>query len=558
MLVRWTKAALAWCLDNYHIIVPVLFIVAYVHSLIFFQYPGNFCDLDESVEPLQTLKFVHGKGSVAHKWGPLPHIIYAPFYAPWLGAWWLTGRMGKVALDYPYGFSDPFHQQGTLIVTARLVGLVVGCLAVAAYGQALRRLTGSRAAAFLALLLCVATAPDLIYKFVATKPDGLMNAFMMVAMAFYVRIVADGLTWRRGAWMSLFAVLSISCKEQTAPAFFLPYLGLAVSGWVRSSDRGRFVRDYAATLAAGVVSYLLINVVYAPSAYIEHVNVWLGPGKDPAIWAGSQQDLTSYLRSTFRGLLFNSGAGGVVTIALALLVSVVARVEHRVMLWLPAISYVAVIMLTAGYMPNYFMTPLNVLVAMPVAAVFAHLGARQAHASAPLRAGALLVLAGLVVVNAWTANLAWVRPRLLASDQQERYCLEHAGRDELVHVGNTIVRQSGSSRLSYLGFRVDDRALGEVLARPEVMPDVVLINRAEDAWLKDFRNRPAREAAFKEWSGYSYTQFEGLEPLGYRLETVLRPTLPGWLQVPWVEWSWAPQAAESEVLVYRRVKETEG
>ena len=358
---------------------PCLLIVLVALPLVFYLVPNNFDTLDESYEPLKTLKFVHSRGRAFHKWGPMPAFIYAPVYAPPLVYWYVSGQFGKLSEDYPYGLPQPHHQQGVLIVLARLTSLTIGVIATAYLGRALARATGSRWAAFLAIVFCVATSPEMIFRFVATKPDGLMLAFMAMAMGVYALIVSEGLTLRRGVALSILAVFSISCKELTAPAFVLPYAGIAIVGWVRSridtSVRRHFLRCYAAMIAAGLLTYALLNVVYAPTTWQARMHEWLsGPGKDPAVWAPPGYTMSAYLFDVSRALLVNFDAGGLTVLAVAILVSAVAPVRNRLMYWLPAASFLPTVIATAGYMPTRFVIPLNVAAALPVAASLAYLG----------------------------------------------------------------------------------------------------------------------------------------------------------------------------------------
>ena len=172
-----------WLQRNYDALVPCVVIVLFVQGIVFYQFPTNFDTLDESWEPLKTLKFMAARGALVHKWGPLPCLIYGPLYVPWLASWYATGTLKGMNTDYPYGLAHPFEQQGALIVTARLAGLVIALVCLFVLAKGLRQLTGSGLATLLAMLLCVATGPDLIYKFVATKPDGLMLAFLAALQA---------------------------------------------------------------------------------------------------------------------------------------------------------------------------------------------------------------------------------------------------------------------------------------------------------------------------------------------------------------------------------------
>ncbi len=536
---------------NIYVVIPCILIVLYASPLVFHQIPGNFDTLTESSEPLKTLKFVHSKGSAFHKWGPMPNFIYAPLYAPMLAYWHFHGDLGKVSTDYPYGFKRPFEQQGDLIVVARITGLVIASICILLYGSALTRLTRSRLAVFLALTLCVATSPELILAFVSTKPDGLMLAFLAGSMAAYADIVSEGLTRRRGFLLSFLAVCSISCKELTAPLYVLPYAALAVRGVARPGARRRFLVDYAFTVGVGIVAYLLINVVYAPATWRLRMVEWLwGPGKDPAVWAPPGYTWPAYLQDTLRSALYNLGFGGAAIVVIALAISLVWPVKDRLLLWIPSVGFVTIVVMTAGYMPNYFLSPFNVAVALPVASALAF---AQKHwlskASRPARGVVATFIAALCLINMGLANVAWVRPNRETSAVVEDYCVHNLDRRELIHTANFWVRQEGADRLSYLGFNVDDRPLGELMARPERMPDVILIGETHAAWLDQFKQRPARDAMLAA-TGFNYRDFPGFPALGYRMVHVVNPPIPRWLDLPVVRDLYAPEG--SRILVYRR------
>jgi hypothetical protein len=361
---------------HFHVIIPCALILLYASPLVFHQIPNNFDTLNESFEPIKTLKFVYYKGRAFHKWGPMPDLIYAPVYARLLAYWYLRGELGNISTDYPYGFKHPFQQQGALIVVARITGLVIASVGILLYGKALTRMTGSRPAVLLALTLCVATSPELISAFVATKPDGLMLAFLAGSMAAYTDILAGGLNKRRGFFLSFLAVCSISCKELTAPLYVLPYAAIAVRGLACSggeiSARRRFLVDYAFTVAVGIVAYLLINVVYAPATWRLRMVEWLwGAGKDPAVWAPPGYTWQAYLHDAVRGALCNLGIGGAVIVVIALTISLISPVKDRLLLWSPSAGFVLIVIITAGYMPSYFLSPSNVAVVLPVAGALA-------------------------------------------------------------------------------------------------------------------------------------------------------------------------------------------
>ncbi len=535
--------------SSWYVALPCLLVVLYAAPIVGHRLPNTVCTLDESYEPLKTLKLISTKGRAYYKWGPMPNLVYAPLYAPLMGSWYASGEFKKPSTDYPYGFPRPFEQMGALILVARLAGLAVGVACTAAYGLALFRLSRSRAAVLVALTVCMATGPEVVFKFVATKPDGLMTAFLAASLAAYASILAGGLTRRNGVLLSLFAVFSISCKEQTAPVFLLPYAGIAVAGW--SATRGdpaarrRFLKDYALCWAVGVLSYLAINVVYAPGTWMERAKEWLsGPGKDPAVWAPPGYTTGAYLLDSLWALLFDLDAGGLAVAAAAVVLTLILPVPRKVLIWLPTLSYLAVILPTTGYMTSYFLMPLNVTLALPVAAALAEAGRRLANGPRGLRAAGVAFVAAACLFNLWGGNYAWARAFILNPYVAEEYCLASVGKGEKVFTGNLWERQPGSDRLTYLGFDVDDRPLGEVMAGKGPLPDVVLTSRETLNWLLDFKKLPARTAMMGA-SGFSYDRFDGYEALGYRLAGTIKA--PGYKLGEWVDIAyWQRDLAERQ------------
>jgi hypothetical protein len=485
----------------------------------------------------------------------MPCFLYGPVYAVPMGYWSVTGGLGKPITDYPYGFTRPHEQQGLLIVLARLLVLAVALVCTAYYGRALYRFTGSRPAVCLVLTLFMATSAMLGFKFVSSRPDGFMLAFVAASMAVYGDIVSSGLSWRRGALLSLLAVFSVSCKELTAPVYVLAYAGLAVAGFVSTNSeparRRRFLADLAITVATGLVAYALLNVVYAPATWIERMKGWLvGPGKDPNVWAPSGYTLVQYLTDAWWSLFLNIGPGGVAAVAVAAAISLVAPVKHRVLTWLPSIGFLLIVLLTAGYMPDYFLSPLALTLPLPVSAALAHCQRRWfSTAPATVRSAVLIAILVLCLASAWQGNLAWGRGVTLAPKMIEEYCKHHVSKTDLIHTGNFFVRQTGFDRLSYLGFNVDDRPLGALMKGPEQMPDVILVTAVQMSWIRDMKNRPARSRML-EASGYAYNQFPEIEALGYRLVETVRPRQAWQTDIPWIPRARNP--LQTELLVYRR------
>jgi hypothetical protein len=538
---------LRWLRDRLHIAIPCLLIAAFAAPLVHALLPNMADELSESYEPSKTLLFFYTHGHEAHKWGPLPDLFYGPFYASLLGYWYLKGEFFRPFSAIFTSLAHPFDQIGTLLLVARCIGLGITLIAIALYSRSMAKAVQSKLAALAATILCVATAPDLIYSAVATKPDGLMMAFLAMSVAVYALIIADGFTLRRGILLSLTAVASLSCKEQTAPAYLAIYAWILVTGL---RDGRRFLADFARAGMIGVGAYLLINVVYAPASWVEHIKFWIGgPGKDPGVWAPPHYSTGAYLRDTANYFFLNLGPGGSAAVIAALIWSMFHRTRQILAAWVPLVGYVVLMILTAGYMQRYFMLPATVLAGLPVAFEIAAIQRKGRPGTQRIATAVVIVM---VAMNLWSANMSWAQLRELSPWMIESYASTHILHGESIHLANPWKERAGVTRLAYLGYRVDERPLGELMKHPPDLPDFILVSRDWENWLRDFKNRPARNENYKS-TGYSYDAFDGMESLGYHLEDTVRPQMPFLFDPRWMPWPPYRVSDKYDLLVYRRV-----
>jgi hypothetical protein len=535
-----------WVRERLHILIPCLLIAAFAAPLVGALLPNVADELTESYEPGKTLLFFYSRGHEVHKWGALPNFFYGPFYAMFLGYWYLKHELTRPFSAIFTSLAHPFNQLGMLILTARSIGLVVTLIAIAVYSRSLSRAVRSKFAALAALVLCVATAPDFIFSAVATKPDGLMMAFLAVSAGAYALIVAEGFTLRRGVFFFLSAVGSVSCKEQTAPAYIAMVAWIIVTGW---RDGRRFFGDFVRAGLIGAGAYLLINVVYAPASWWAHIKFWIaGPGKDPGVWAPPDLSTGGYLMDAANYFFFNLGPGGSAIVIGALVLSLVYRSRQVLASWIPLVGYLAFMIGTAGYMQRYFLLPPTVLAALPVAFQIAEV---QRRGGPQFRRAAAVVLVVLIAANLWGANMSWAQARELPPWMIEHYAASHVRPGESVHLANPWKEREGTTRMAYLGYRVDERPLGELMKQPGNLPDVILVSRDWENWLRDFKNRPARNELYK-WTGYTYASFNGMEALGYRLVDTVHPQMPFFFAPQWIPWPPYRVMPGQDLLVYRR------
>ncbi len=494
-----------------------------------FLLPGTIDDTVESVEPLQTLRFFKTLGGVYDPWGPVPHVLFALPYAALLGYWRLSGDFPQASSNYPYGLVRPHEQLGDLIFSARWVGLLVLLISLLWLHRSMIRATGSVLGCTLAVGLCCLASPEVLIALSSSKPDTLMLAFLAAALGSYLRIVTEGGT--RGRWVGLgvLSTLSISCKELTAPVLSVMYLSamvLAPRPAPPTNERNSPGKDMVLGILAALLVYALLNIVYAPVVWWERMQVVLfGKLVDAEIWAAPDQTVSTYLRDSFAGVAKTLGTLSCLALLLAAirLRSMGARLALAA--WLPLVGHTLAVVVIAGYMPSYFLLPLTVVAALPVA--FAFRGAPKPGAQGMLWigvAGAALCLAWISAWRYMQEHRAW-HPALLTEQYASSQAPEHV--TYRVHLwGN----HPGSSRLAYMGLKTDERALVDVLQDSEHRPDSIVVDRAHWTWVQDLKRRPRRVEMVNEESGHDYSGGIDLAASGYQEMTpVVAHAPPAWL-----------------------------
>jgi hypothetical protein len=109
----------------------------------------------------------------------------------------------------------------------------------------------------------------------------------------------------------------------------------------------------------------------------------------------------------------------------------------------------------------------------------------------------------------------------------------------------------GASRLAGLGYDDDPRSIQQIAADKEHRPDWIYALNGTVRYINDAARFPKRAAMFKAESSFDFSQWGGIEALGYRQVKTLRPGLP-----PWFVFRWMPAVGNWEVLntvlIYQR------
>jgi hypothetical protein len=179
--------------------------------------------------------------------------------APYLAWLKVTGGMGSPAPVYPFGLADPVGSLRVLTLVGRAVSsLMAAGIAVSAFRYS--SLLWGRHAGLVAAAL-TALNPWTVYFARTGNLD--VPALFWSALGFVVfaRILRDGLTVRRAAWLGAFAGIAMATKDQ-ALALFLPLAAVLLLPRFgrRAGEAGRPGDAWRARLA-GLGASLLAFVV---------------------------------------------------------------------------------------------------------------------------------------------------------------------------------------------------------------------------------------------------------------------------------------------------------
>ncbi len=546
--------------DALWIALPLLLLAAYASPSVGYMLPGYESFLGEDYQPLQALKFYASLGGEYHKYGPMTNFMLLPVYGASFAWWWMSGAFAGPSGDFPYGLADPLGQLSALIFLGRLFFLVVGLALYAVLMVSLRRVGFDVRFVVLAFLFCVATDQPVAYYLANNRPDGPAFEFLAASLGVYVLMLYQGITRTRGILLSLCAVCAITSKELAGPAYILPYLGLGWLLWKAARQdptrRPALLRIAGASLATGVGSYLLLNVVYAPRTWLVRMSHWLGgPGTDPDVWfegGGAAVTLGSRLTTLGEGMLGVLGPGGFPVVALAVVVLLIRRPKHAGMMLLPFLSITALGLWPLGFPGDRFFAFAAIALVPSVVLGFSELWRTIERATwKPVALGFVGIA---LVANGLYANWTWLSLEGLPERATERVLQDETPRfDGTINVLSVHPGVPGKSRLTALGFRVDPRSIAQLIAAsPDQRPDRIYTNAGGLAFV-EYASQSEARAGLLRAQGFEIRDWQGLAGLGYRQIAAVRTETPSWFPFAWmpaVRW----RAERSPIFVYERVE----
>jgi hypothetical protein len=537
------------------ILLPALIMLLATAPMINFGMPNYEDPFSESYEPLKTFKFLISHGQELHKWGALQNFLYAPWYVAMMAYWKWTGAFGPPSRKYPYGLHDGIRQLGVLIVGARAINLLVMSIALTIATAGAAALIRSGRWAAVAVGAVVVCTPEYLKLCPDTNPEGTMLACMLAATGFYLMMLARGPTRRTAIVCGAMCALAMSCKEQAIPAAAAVSIGMIAVTWPRRSTDAAMERlDICSMLptlayfAAGIIlTYLAVNVVYAPRAWVNRLHFITTSGyMDPNVWSPGTGAFHwgRYILDTIRAVAVSLGLGGIAAVALAAMLTPRWRAREIAAGWLPVVTFIGMVFVKAGYMSIAFMSIAGILAVIPVTLAF-----RSVQAAGSWRRVAFvgtLLLSPLLLIG---ATGPWQAMPMSTYSMVSDYLDHHCRNGEHFHMANLWQLPDGGERERLRGLKPDARPLGVALADPTSPPDLIIISANGEEFLDEFAQNSKRAKMFSEESGVDYTGFHGFRAAGYQLvDTVNAPRF----DPPEISWL-LPFLEQNTIQIYRRV-----
>jgi hypothetical protein len=325
----------------------------------------------DDISPDKPLRVVWNWFFGWHKYPYLHWWISFALYSPYLA--WLALRGELDVSCFPRFeaecFADPFAQLTVLMVLSRLLAVAMA-LGIVGLTAATARTLGLGRAAVGVAAAAAACAPVLVFFAHTGNLDVPQTFWFSVWLLFFARVVRFGTVLDHvGFGLSLGA--AVATKEGIGGAFVLP--ALAVYGLhlrrarAAGTDllRATFDRRLWWLAGAAVGLYVLVqNPLFNAEGFARHLEAWNPSGER---MTGFRTGFTGWGRFLRRlAITVGEGAGPLAAslAALAALVTLALR-QSVAWLWLPALSYLGVSLLTARFAPVRFTLPL-----VPILAVF--------------------------------------------------------------------------------------------------------------------------------------------------------------------------------------------
>lgn len=346
------------------------------------------------------------------------YFVVSAAQGPYLATLWLTGDLSTPSSTYPFGLREPVRSLEILTLIGRLVSVVMAAGIVVASFLFAQAFWG-RTAGLVAAILTMVSYPMFYYSRTGNLD---VPAFFWSAMGLTIlaRMMADGITMKRAAWLGLFAALGVATKDQAVllflPACFAPFVDR--KHW--NVDGGFPWRAFATLVLAGCAAYVAATgMLIDPNRHLTHVySLFFDPGRVsrsahyfqpvPSTWQGTMalvSDTVIGLAAWFTWpVLLAATAGAAIAIR--------ATAWHGLWLVPFVTTFVLLVRLPGNAVLRYFL-PLTLFID-----AFAALSLVRLKASHPRAFGLMfaLIVASRLVIGMDLTFAQWTDTRYAAGE----------------------------------------------------------------------------------------------------------------------------------------------
>jgi hypothetical protein len=341
------------------------------------------------IGPLAQIYHVifHGNSTFDPRYPLLPYAIQALVIAPYLGWLRITGGLGHYSTTFPYGLADPVRSLATMTLIARASSLLLMAAVPALAWRTAAWLWNRRAATFAGIFTLFLY--PLAYYARTSNVDAGGLFWTALGLLVFAKSLRYGLTRERAVEIGIVAALAVATKDQNY-AVFLP-IGIAlvvlhvrtVLERARSEaadgktagelDRRALISSPLIALATAVVIYLLATgLLFRPDDFARHLNFILyHPGgqsggsyfSTPATFAGYASLATDYVRQ-----LADAMSWPLLILALAGVTWAGFRAPRQLLLALPVVAVFLGVIMPVRFVRIRFVLPAAYTLALFAAA----------------------------------------------------------------------------------------------------------------------------------------------------------------------------------------------
>ena len=374
--------------------------------------------------PLAEVSNLIKHGDTGNPQYPMFHyFVCLAFYVPYLGFLFLTGGISHAQSAYPYGFANPARVLQTLLILARFASVLAGAgTGAVAYFTAKR--LWNRTAGVVAGLTVLLIYTMFYYARVSTT-DAAAVFWASVGLYIFVRILQDGMSVGRAAWLGLIAAIAVATKDPNYGVFLLLPLVMLPVHYSQGTEAGvtdvweRMKAPLAGLLMFAAAYLVASGFVFYPEKYFKHLAFIRAGGTHYRYYFEFPATLAGYwgLAKRSFGYIVDSLNWPLVIISLAGIFVAAKKDRKTLALLLPGIATFFTVLLPVRYVELRYVLVIAYILALFAACAFAE-GLRSPRTMLRAVTGVLLVfsLGWSAMRAADLTYLLWHESRVAAGE----------------------------------------------------------------------------------------------------------------------------------------------